>query len=273
MAGSRLFTVAAAQINTRLGDVQANLQLIRKLSNKISRKNKGVDIICFPELATTGYALGKKWTQLAEEVPGQITDELAKMASEGGHYLICGVDERGSGEEKNKIYDSAVLISPDGKLLGVYRKVHLWGTERKFFTSGRSFPVFKTTRLGTIGIGICYDLEFPEPARIMAQKGAKVVFYPSAQPSNARKQVEIYVRSRACENCIFTVFSNRVGREGRLSFFGESQINSPDTKILALAGRNEEGFVTARLDLRLLERESKLLPYLKELEPQAYSSS
>lgn len=267
---SKSINVAVAQINTKLGNVKENLGLIRKVSSQISKKEKEVDIACFPELSTTGYALGKKWIDLAEEIPGSVTDELTRIASEHGFYLICGVDERGSGEDKKNIYDSSVLIDPNGKLNGVYRKVHLWGNERKYFASGKSFPVFRT-KLCTIGIGVCYDLEFPESARVMARKGAKIVFFPSAQPSNARKQVEIYVRSRSSENCVFVAFSNRVGSEGDLSFFGESQINSPDTRILAQAGQNE-GFVSSKLDLKVLEEQAKLLPYLRELEPNAYST-
>lgn len=252
-------------MNTKLGDVKSNLSLIRKISSQIRKS----DIVCFPELATTGYALGRKWVELAEEIPGTATDELSKIASEHGFYLICGVDERGREEDSKNIYDSAVLIDPNGKLIGVYRKVHLWGNERKFFTPGKSFPVFRTKHC-TIGIGICYDLEFPESARMMARKGAELVFFPSAQPSNARKMVEIYVRSRSSENCIFTAFSNRVGSEGDLSFFGRSQINSPDTRILAEADR-KQGFVSAKVDLRVLDEQSKMLPYLQELEPSAYS--
>jgi predicted amidohydrolase len=261
------FKLTVAQIDTKLGDVRTNLSLIRRISSAISKK-KGTDIVCFPELSTTGYALGRRWKELADEVPGKVTDELSKIASEHGFYLICGVDERGSGNEKESIYDSAVLLDPNGKLAGVYRKVHLWGEERKFFTAGKFFPIFNT-RFSTIGIGICYDLEFPESTRVMARKGAKLVFFPSAQPSTAQKQVEIYVRSRSSENCIFTAFSNRIGKEGKLSFFGESQIDSPDTKILALADENQS-FVSAKIDLKVLDKQTKLLPYLSQLEDKAY---
>jgi predicted amidohydrolase len=266
---SRPFGLAVAQIDTRLGDVKSNLNLIEKISSKISKTKKDIEIVCFPELATTGYALGRRWRELADEIPGKVTDELSKIAIEHGFYLICGVDEHGKGNEYNRIYDSAVLIDPNGKLVGVYRKVHLWAEERTFFTSGESFPVFKT-KFCTIGIGICYDLEFPESTRMMARKGAKLVFFPSAQPSTAKKQVEIYLRSRSSENCIFTAFSNRLGKEPGLSFFGDSQINSPDTKILALANKNQN-FVSGKINLKLLEEQAKLLPYLDELEPKAYT--
>jgi predicted amidohydrolase len=264
------FRVAVAQFDTKLGDVRSNLNSIRRISQQIARRKNRVDFVCFPELSTTGYALGRKWKDLADEIPGKVTDELSNIAMEGGFYLICGVDERGGGkEEMGHIYDSAVLIHPNGKLLGVYRKVHLWADERNFFSRGESFPVFET-KFCTIGIGICYDLEFPESARVLARKGAKLVFFPSAEPLTAQKQVRVYLKSRSAENCIFTAFSNRLGKERKLSFFGESQINSPDTKILGLAS-GKQSFVSAKIDLGLLERQEKLLPYLNELEPVAYS--
>jgi predicted amidohydrolase len=262
------FEIAVAQINTKLGDVKSNLSLIREISSKIKKKKKEIEFVCFPELATTGYALGRRWIDLADEIPGYGSDEIAKIAIENGFYLICGVDERGTGIESDKIFDSAVLFDPNGKIMGVYRKVHLWGQERKFFTSGDKFPVFKT-KFGNIGIGICYDLEFPESSRVMARKGAKLIFFPSAQPSTAEKQIEIYVRSRSSENCVFTAFSNRIGKEPGLTFFGKSQINSPDAKILALANRNEI-FASATIDYGILNRQAELLPYLRELEPKAY---
>lgn len=263
---SRPIGVAVAQIDTKLGDVRANLELIRRISSDVKRKNRGVDIVAFPELSTTGYNLGKKWPALAEEVPGGVTDELSRIASENGLYLICGVNERGG---KENIYDSSVFFDPNGRLVGVYRKVHLWGDERKYFTRGSAFPVFKTD-LCTIGMGICYDLEFPEPARIMARKGAELLFFVSAEPTNAQAQVEVYLKSRSSENCVYTAFSNRVGSEGKLSYFGESQVNSPDTRTLAQV-KGRERFASAEVDLGALDGYRKLLPYLGELVPEAYS--
>jgi 5-aminopentanamidase len=81
--------------------------------------------------------------------------------------------------ETKKIYDSSILLSPNGRLLGVYRKMHLWERERKYFTRGPGFPVFET-KFEKIGMGICYDIEFPEAARALATHGAQILFFPSA---------------------------------------------------------------------------------------------
>ena len=250
-------------MNCALGHIEDNLDRIEQITREISKK-KQANVVCFPELATTGYSLGPKWIKLADEIPGKTTDRLASIASENGCYIICGIDEK----DKKKIYDSAVLIDRSGKIVGTYRKVHLWDKEKEFFTPGKEFPVFQT-EIGRVGIGICYDVEFPEPARNMAKRGAQIVFFPSAEMRPMENHVETYVKSRSAENCMYVAFSNRIGREGKTLFFGRSQIASPACRVLAKAGYNDK-FVSARIDTSFLETEKALLPYLRDLAPQAY---
>ena len=259
--------VAVAQMGCRLGNVDRNLATISALAARAAKRE--ADITCFPELAITGYALNVKWRKYSEPIPGPTANRLAHIAQEFGFYLICGMAERDS--KSKRIFDSAVLLNPSGDFVGVYRKVHLWDTERRYFTPGIRFPVFKT-KLGTIGIGICYDLEFPEPARAMALQGAEIIFFASAQPSPMGNQVDTYIRSRAGENCVFVAHSNRVGREGRLVFFGQSQIVSPLCRTLA---RKEKGpgLAVAQLDLRsIYELRERKLPYLHQRIPRVYAA-
>jgi len=251
-------------MNCRMGNVRANLDTIRKIANRLKKYKP--DIVCFPELATTGYSLNEKWRSFAEEIPGKTTDELSKIASEIGSYLICGVDERDSGSDA--IFDSAVLISPSGKIIGVYRKVHLWDKERNYFTSGSGFPVFET-RFGKIGIGICYDIEFPEAARALAVNGAQLLVFPSAEMSPMERYVDTYAKSRASENCCFLAFSNRVGSENGTHFFGRSQIVSPECKVQVRAAKGDS-FCMTEIDLSILEKLRSKLPYLSQLVPQYY---
>jgi 5-aminopentanamidase len=255
-------------MDCKLGDVRSNLAKIRKISSEMSRK-AALDIAVFPELATTGYFLRKKWRTLAEEIPGETTDELSKIASENGFYLICGVDEKDS--KTDEVFDSAVLLDQNGRLQGTYRKVHLWDEEKKYFERGKNFPVFDT-RFCKIGIGICYDLEFPESARTMARNGAELLLFPSAEINPMSAQIDSYLLSRSAENCVMVGFSNRIGRETpKVSFFGHSQIISPDAKIeLIKKGGN---FVARELDIGILaSMRKKLLPYLDELQPWAYQA-
>jgi predicted amidohydrolase len=193
---------------------------------------------------------------------------LAKVAGEFGFYLICGMVERDS--RSKRIFDSAVMVNPSGDFVGVYRKIHLWAMERRFFTPGKGFPVFKT-KFGKVGIGICYDLEFPEPARAMALQGADVIFFSSAQPSPMENLVDTYIRSRAAENGVFVAHSNRVGREGGTVFFGQSQIVSPDGRVLTRKHRGQR-VVVARVDFRISRRMRMSLPYLQHRVTETYSA-
>jgi predicted amidohydrolase len=257
--------VAVAQMDCKLGDVETNLATIENLATRMERR--GADIVCFPELATTGYSLNAKWRRYAETVPGPTSNRLASLAHEFGFYLICGIVERDA--KSKRIFDSTILLSPEGDFLGVYRKVHLWANERKYFTPGGRFPVFKT-KVGRVGMGVCYDLEFPEPARALALQGAEIIFYSSAQPSYFKRHVDIYLRSRAAENCVFVAHSNRIGREGRLTFFGQSQILSPTLRTLARK-ENGTGFAMASLNLRsLYNLRKRRLPYLQQRMPSTY---
>jgi predicted amidohydrolase len=249
----------------KLGDPKRNIKKIGVLTQRASRLD--ADLVCFPELATTGYLLGRAWRKHAETIPGPSSDALGRVAREYCIYLISGFDER---HEARRIYDSSLLINPSGDVIGVYRKVHLWDKEREYSTPGKTFPVFDTP-FGRVGLGICYDLEFPEPARIMAIKGAEIIFYSSAQMKPMQRMIDTYVRSRAGENCLFVCHSNRVGREGRLSFFGQSQIIHPTCKPLSKMSE-AEGVAAARLEMRDIEKLRRAkLPYLQQRVPKLYS--
>ncbi len=257
--------IAVAQIDCKLGDKDANLQRIENLSKIIARRKP--DIVCFPELATTGYSLNERWRDFAETVPGPTTERLAKLARDFEFYLIFGMVEKDA--SSSRIFDSAVLVSPQERVMGVYRKVHLWAEERRYFTPGAGFPVFKT-KMGTIGLGICYDTEFPEPARALAVQGAKIIFFPSAEMRPMENHIDTYLRSRSAENCVFVAFSNRVGKEGKTIFFGRSQIASPDCRVVALA-KSDENYAVATIDLNFLEKERVMLPYIEHRVRKAYS--
>jgi len=256
--------VAVAQTGCRLGDLDWNMKSIFKMSKRIARYEP--DIVCFPELATTGYSLNEKWRKYAERIPGPTSERLSSTSTEFGFYMICGMIE--ADVEENRIYNSAVLTDPNGAA-DVYRKVHLWGMERRYFTPGTQFRVMKT-KIAKIGIGICYDLEFPESARELALQGARVIFYSSAEPRRMKDHADVYIRSRAAENCLFVCHSNRVGREGKLAFFGGSQIASPLGNIIRKG--DQPGFAIAQLDLSSISRlRRERFPYLTQRVDKAYS--
>ncbi len=250
----------------KLGDKQANLRQIQSLAQRL--RHREVDIVCFPELVTTGYTLHEKWVDLAEPVPGPTTETLGRIAREFGFYLIAGMPERDP--QSDRIFNSAVLMTPEGDLAGVYRKVHLWNEEREYFAPGDRFQVFET-KIGRIGVGICYDLEFPESARIMAMGGAQIVFFPAADMKPFERHIDVYVQSRAAENGVFVVFSNRIGHEEGSVFFGRSQVVSPACRVLARTNQSQP-FAVARIERSEILKERGRLPYLQQRVPAAYSA-
>ncbi|MGD8595950.1 MAG: carbon-nitrogen hydrolase family protein, partial [Anaerolineae bacterium] len=164
-------TIAAVQMYPQLGKVEENLLAMGKFVDKICTQQK-VDLIVFPELATTGYELGVRFTDVAERVPGHAVNLLAQRAADFGTHLVFGMVTKEKVE--SIIYNAAVVIGPDGELLGEYRKLHLPGEERLAFRPGYRMQTFETA-FGHIGVLLGWDLAFPEVARSLTLDGADLL--------------------------------------------------------------------------------------------------
>ena len=154
------------------------------------------DLVVLPETITaTGNGLS--YRDAAQPVPGPATDYFGELARKHGLHLVAGLVER----DKHLIYNVAVLIGPDGKLIGKYRKVALPRTEIEAgITPGHEYPVFDT-RFGKVGMMVCYDGFFPEVARQLSLRGAEVIAFPVAGCN------PLLAAARACENHVFLVSS------------------------------------------------------------------
>lgn len=156
----------------------------------------GLDFVCLPE-GITVVGTGKTYVEVSEQIPGPTTERLARLAQKIRAYVVAGIYER----EKNLVYNTAILIDRKGKLIGKYRKTHLPREEWEAgITPGDAYPVFET-EFGKVGIMICWDLQFPEPSRMLSAKGAQIIFLPIWGGN------EILARARAIENSIFLVSS------------------------------------------------------------------
>jgi len=188
-------------------------------------------------------------------------------AAEHGLHIATGILESDMG---GRLYNSAVIITPEG-LTGKSRKTHLFGKENEFFAQGIMEDLrVHDTKLGRIGITICFDFEFPEVPRILAIKGAEIILRPAAEMSPYEEQHSVHARARALENGVFVVDSNRVGNESGLHFIGRSQIVAPDGRIIATTGSQEKA-IFAILDKSLIRRMRRLNPYLTQRRPELYS--
>jgi predicted amidohydrolase len=237
---------AVVQMHTRPLDPDANLQkVVTRLEQAAAQ---GAELAVFPECALTGYFLSaEEAASVGETVPGPRTERLAEACRLHNVHAVVGTIEN---DAAGRCFNTAILVGPDG-LLGRYRKTHLLclGVDR-FLTPGDSPPAVYETPLGRLGVLICYDLRFPEPARGLALAGAQAILLPTAWPTAATLYPDYVARTRAAENGVFLVAADHVGEEQGSGYLGRSMIVGPDGEVLAEAGTKEEALLIADVDLR-----------------------
>jgi len=257
------------QFNTAFGKKQENFEKVRRAVSVNT-----TDLLVLPEFFATGYQFisQEEVADLSEPVPqGETTEFLAGLSKERGIYIVAGLPER----DGNIFYNSAVLTGPEG-FIGLYRKTHLFFEENLFFTPGNSGFRVWDTKIGRIGIMVCFDWFFPESSRTLALRGADVIAHPS---NLVLPYCPHSMPVRCLENRVYAITANRTGREQRgdkpaLTFIGQSQITSPQGEILVRAGIDDEMLGTADLDLSRA-RDKKLNDFndlLKDRRPALYNS-
>lgn len=253
--------VAAVQMEPKLLDKEANLKKILAYIDEAAAK--GAKLIVFPECALTGYVLrGKEETaKVAETIPGPSTDIIAEKAAARGVYIVLGMVE----VYGINFYNAAVLIGPEG-VIGKYRKNHPWyGAEADWpVTAGDlGYPVFETA-IGNIGMMICYDAWFPEPARILALGGADIIAFPTnavAVPAGFAAFDHI-LQTRAIENHVWVIAADRIGVEREIPFAGRSQIIDIYGDVMVEASPDKEEIIYAIIHPKAATRDKMLVPGL-----------
>lgn len=261
--------------------------------------SRGAAIVCLQELFDAPYfckVADAERFNLAEPIPGPTTERLARLAADLGVVLIVPIFER---RAAGIYHNSAAVIDADGALLGVYRKMHIPDDplyhEKYYFTPGEIYHHgvapekpggFKTfdTRVGRIGVLICWDQWYPEAARITALMGAQILFYPTAIGWHPAEKAEWGIsqadawrtiqRSHAIANGVYVAAANRVGFEPEpgtegLEFFGHSFICDPFGRILAEAG-TDPAIVVAECDPAQIEYTRRNWPFLRDRRIDAY---
>jgi predicted amidohydrolase len=264
--------VALAQISCKVGDKENNLKTIEKTINQA--KAKGANLIIFPELALTGYVCKDLVYELAEPVPnGPSIRRITKTAKRQNVHVIFGMIES-SAKAAGILHNTAVLVGPKG-FIGKYQKMHLPThsvfEEKRYFRPGYQTPVLETD-IGRIGLIICYDIFFPEITRVMRLKGAQLIACISASPSVRRGFFEILTTARAMENTVFVTYTNLVGIEDGLQFWGGSRIIAPNGNIMAQAKYDEEDMITAKINYSDMKQVEAFVPTLRDLRPELFST-
>ena len=264
-------TIAIAQFHPRLAEPQANIEHIGDVIDHIGAAQK-VNLIVFPELATTGYECGVRFAELAEQVPGPTIEALAERAERYQTYLAFGMVVKHKVE--SVVYDAAILIGPDAEMVGQYHKVHLKPEERPIFRCGFRFPVFETD-FGMVGLLLGWDLAFPEAARSLALDGAELIAVPANWEAQSIEEWQTYLRARAFENSIFVAGANRIGDEYTYAFGGESAVIGPRGESCASVGcdehdRPKEAYALAKIDLDEVKKYREELQTMQSRQPAAY---
>jgi agmatine deiminase len=276
-------TITIGLIQTVASDsVEENMK--KALAKTEEAAKKGAQVVCLQELYRSKYfpqEENQKVEELAETIPGESTQAFSTLAKKQKITVIVPLFERHS---SGKFFNSAVTIGEEGKILGVYRKVHIpndpYFYEKSYFEPGNSgYQVYQTPH-ARISVLICYDQWFPEPARINALKGADIIFYPTAigtikgctSPDgdwhDAWKTVQ---RAHAIANGVHVAAVNRVGEEGQLKFWGGSFACDSFGKVLKEASAEKEEVLVAKLDLSKNKRIQEGWGFLENRRPDTYN--
>jgi N-carbamoylputrescine amidase len=260
----------------------ANLR--KAVERAATAAERGAQIVCLQELFRSRYfcqSENHKHFALAEPIPGPTTEALAALAAEREIVIVASVFERRSA---GIYHNTGVVIDADGRIAGKYRKMHIPDDplyyEKFYFTPGDlGFPSFPT-RYARVGALVCWDQWFPEGARLAALSGAQILFYPTAigwipgePPAVAERQRvgwELIQRSHAIANGVYVASVNRVGREGKIKFWGRSFVAGPFGEIVAQAGGEREQILLARCDLAQIEQTRQSWPFLRDRRIDAY---
>ena len=235
--------VAACQIDPKLGEVESNLDLIARAVAEAAAA--GATFTVLPEAAVTGYA----FASLSEALPVARKAEaiaertLTGLAETHRMTIVCGTLE----PDGDEVFNTALVLLPDGRRYR-YRKIHLpfLGVDR-FATPGPDAPPVIEVEGLRFGVLICYDLRFPEAARVCALEGADLIALPTNWPVGVEFHPELFAPARANENHCYVLAADRVGTERGTTFMGRSLLVDYDGKVLAEAGREAE-LLTGEID-------------------------
>ncbi len=269
---------------TCLENPESNLK--KAISRIGEAAKRGAQIVCLQELFRSQYFCQSEDIQLfklAETIPGPSTDALCKVAKQKHVDIVASLFEK---RTPGIYHNTAVIIDASGKIVGKYRKMHIPDDplyyEKFYFTPGDlGFKTHQTT-YGKVGTLVCWDQWFPEAARLTALSGAQFLFYPTAigwlpdeeaSMNEAQHSAwETIQRAHAIANGVYVVVVNRVGKEGKLTFWGQSFVADPFGRIIARASADKEEVLVVHCDLSRIEETRQNWPFLRDRRIDAYDN-
>lgn len=236
-------TIGIAQWLPIPGETERNEQTARMAVAELAAR--GADLVVLPEMWLTGYDPGRlagHSRRSAEPLDGPLVTRLRGWARDHSVMLCAGTIPERAGSD---VYNTSVLIDSDGEILTAHRKLHLYrpGGEDVAFAAGSSLRVVPTSRLGLVGVLVCFDGDFFESARTLALAGAGLVILPSAYERAAERWWDLLYPAQALGNAQWWVMANQCGDNGSVDFLGGSRVIAPDGEVVAALPRTGSGEV------------------------------
>lgn len=258
--------IACWQAPASVSDVATALDGLRAGARRAAAA--GARLLVTPEMSLSGYNIGRRrLRELAEPENGPMCDEVARIAAESGIAVVHGWPESAG----DRIYNSVRVVGADGSGLASYRKTHLFGDfERSNFTAGDTGVVQADVEGLTIGLVICYDVEFPELVRAHALHGTELLVVPTALMAPWNFVAETLIPARAFESQLFIAYTNWTGRERELEYCGLTRIAGPDGRIVAALDASTADVLVADLRLPLIAEARAETAYLADRRPELY---
>ena len=266
-------------------DLKAEANLRKAVALIGDSAKKGAQIVCLQELFRSQYFCQTEDIELfklAETIPGPSTEALSKVARQKKVVIVASLFEK---RTAGIYHNTAVIIDADGQIVGKYRKMHIPDDplyyEKFYFTPGDLGFQTHNTKFGKVGALVCWDQWFPEAARLTALSGAQFLFYPTSigwlpdekdEMNQAQHSAwETIQRAHAIANGVYVVVVNRVGREGKLTFWGQSFVADPFGRIIAKASADEEQVLIVDCDLNKIEETRQNWPFLRDRRIDFYA--
>ena len=269
-------------------DADPDVNLEKAIGRIREAAGRGAQIVCLQELFRSHYFCQREDAalfDLAEPIPGPSTERLGRAAREAGVVVVGSLFER---RAAGVYHNTAAVLDADGRLLGVYRKMHIPDDplyyEKYYFTPGDlGFRTFDT-RFARVGVLVCWDQWYPEGARLTALKGAEVLLYPTAigwhphekeaHGEDQRDAWETAQRGHAIANGVYVAAVNRVGHEGDptagIEFWGSSFVSDPFGVMLARGSEDREELLVVDCDRRRLEDVRRNWPFFRDRRIDLY---
>lgn len=270
--------IALCQMNV-IDNKEENLKKAISMIKTASKKD--ADLIILPEMFNCPYE-NEKFIEYSEKAENSYTLNLiSEIASEEKKYIIAGsIPEKEATSTSERIYNTSFMFNPNGEIIAKHRKMHLFDIDVKgkiYFkesdtlTAGNQITIAETS-FGKIGIGICYDIRFPELARLMTLEGADILCYPGAfNLTTGPAHWEMLFKARACDNQVFAIgVAPALDKNANYNSYGHSLIVNPWGEILSSASFEEE-LIISEIDLDEIKKVREELPLLKNRRKDIYN--